>query len=103
MRTIVVTLAAAALVAAAPSGFAGQIQKRQTRQERRIDQGVESGKLTPREAERLNNQEEIIEKERDQAFEGGKLSRRERRDIRHDQRRASQDIRHKKQNAKRAR
>jgi hypothetical protein len=100
MRTVVVALAAAAIAASASSGFAQNIQKHETRQEERIENGVNSGRLTDKEAGRLQNQQEIIHKEREQALEDGKISKRERRDIRHDQKRANKEIHHKKHNAR---
>lgn len=101
---VLALLAAGALVAVSASpGLGATIRKKENRQERRIQRGVRSGKITPKEANRLENQQETIEKERQQAWEDGKLTHRERRDIRHDQRRLGQDIRQKKENDKRVR
>src|SRR5690349_786926 len=100
MKTIVAVITAALLVPAATVLAKRPIAKHEQRQEGRIEQGVESGKLTDKEAERLQNQQEIIDQERKNAAEDGKITRGERREIRHDQRKASKAIRHKKHNAR---
>jgi hypothetical protein len=93
-------LAAAALLVAAgsTSAFAGEITHRENTQERRIENGMENGELTPREANRLEEQQENIESERDRAMRDGHISRDERREIRHDQHAASHTIWRKKHN-----
>jgi len=103
MRRSILMVAAAFLVAGATPGLAGKILKREKREDQRIEQGEKSGKLTPKEAERLEDQQQIIEKEREQAGADGHISKRERRHIRHDQKRLSQDIHKKKHNAKEVR
>src|SRR5438477_9955953 len=92
---------AAVVLATASSGDTASVKKREQRQQHRIERGVESGKLTPKETERLENQQQIIEQEREQAWQDGKMSRRERQDIRHDQNRLSHNIHRKKHNQKR--
>jgi hypothetical protein len=69
-------------------------------QEERIERGEESGRLTPRESNRLENEQETIHQERRRALEDGRVTRGEHREIRHDQRAASRDIRRKKHNAR---
>jgi len=101
MKRTVLVAAGALLVASASPGLAQTVMKREKKQEHRIQRGMQSGKITPKEANRLENQQETIEKEREQAWEDGKMTHRERQDIRHDQRRLSQDIHRKKQNEKR--
>jgi len=99
MKTGIVTaIGVALLVTSAAPGFGGTINKRSQSEENRIEQGKKSGSLTPKETERLENQQEIIDKEREQAKEDGKVTKRERRDIKHDQKRLSKDIYHKKHN-----
>jgi hypothetical protein len=97
MKTIVAIIATVLLVPVS-AALAKPIVKRMDRQEDRIDQGVNSGNLTDKEKERLENQQEIIQKERANAMEDGKVTRGERREIRHDQKRASHAIRRKKHN-----
>jgi hypothetical protein len=99
---ITIYVAAAALVAAsAATVSAGEIRQRMNTQDRRIENGVENGELTPREANRLENQQETIADERARARADGHMSRGERREIHHDQRAASHTIWRKKHNARR--
>ena len=55
-----------------------QIDQRQDRQERRIEQGVRSGELTPRETARLERGQARIRQMERQALADGRISRRER-------------------------
>jgi hypothetical protein len=48
------------------------------------------------------NEQSTIEVERREAMADGKMTKREHQDIRHDQKRLSHDIRHKRHNKKRA-
>ena len=82
----------------ASSGLCKSLKKHEDKQEHRIEQGVNKGKLTPKEADRLENQQQNIERERQEAWEDGKMSPRERKDIRHDQKRLNKDIHNKKHN-----
>lgn len=94
-------IAAAVLVAASGTTVsAGEVRHRMNTQDRRIENGVENGELTPREANRLENQQENIADERARALEDGHMSRGERREIRQDQRAASHSIWRKKHNAR---
>jgi hypothetical protein len=77
------------------------IRHRQAKEQKRINRGVKSGRLTPKETSRLKNEQNLIGIERSQAMLDGKMSKRERTDIRHDQNRLSKDIRHKKHNKRR--
>jgi hypothetical protein len=73
-RTIaVVTMSLFATTAA----FAGEVGRRQERQQARIIQGVKSGALTPREAARLERNEARLEAEKIDMREdnNGKLTR----------------------------
>jgi len=82
----------AALAAVAPAGAATVIDQRQENQERRIDQGIQSGQLTGPEAERLQRQQNRIETMESKAQADGKVSAAERRKIRRAQNRASRRI-----------
>lgn len=55
-----------------------QIDQRQDRQERRIEQGVRSGELTPRETARLERGQARIRHMERKALADGRISRRER-------------------------
>ncbi len=84
MMARIAVLSALALAIAVPAG-AGTIEKRERRQEHRIHAGEKSGKLSPEEAQRLENKEAGLRKE-EQAMRdanGGKLSHADRRALRH--------------------
>ena len=68
------------------------IDQRQANQEQRIDQGVASGQLNGREANRLNKQQEHISKMEDRAKSDGVMTKRERARIGAAQHRASHHI-----------
>lgn len=68
------------------------IDQRQANQEKRIDQGVASGQLNEREANRLNKQQEHINKVEDKAKADGVVTKGERARIDHAQDRASRHI-----------
>ena len=78
-------------LAAAPA-VARSIPGRMWRQGQRIDRGVARGQLTPREAGQLGREQNRIAQERSDARADGRVTRGERREIRHDQRRASRNI-----------
>jgi hypothetical protein len=68
------------------------IDQRQANQEQRIDKGIESGQLNEREANRLNKQQEHINKMEDKAKSDGVVTKKERAGINHAQDRASRNI-----------
>lgn len=68
------------------------IDQRQANQEQRIDKGIESGQLTEREANRLNKQQEHINKLEDKAKADGVVTNKERARIGAAQNRASRNI-----------
>ena len=68
------------------------IDQRQANQEKRIDQGIASGQLNEREANRLNKQQEHINKMENKAKSDGTVTKRERARIDHAQDRASSHI-----------
>lgn len=67
-------------------------------QNRRINRGLATGQLTPREAGRLRSQESHIAQERAAARADGHVTRHERRVIRHDLKRTSRHIWRQKHN-----
>ena len=69
-----------------------RIDQRQANQERRIDQGISSGQLNEREANRLNNQEQHINNMEDKAKSDGVVTKKERARINHTQDRTSRHI-----------
>jgi hypothetical protein len=96
------TICCIALGAALVSSAMATIQKHEQREANRINTGTRRGQLTPKERQRLLNQQTTIELERRQAMADGKMTKREHQDIRHDQKRLSHDIRKKRHNKKRA-
>jgi len=69
-----------------------RIDERQANQEQRIDQGTASGQLDEREANRLNNEQEHINKMEDKAKSDGVMTKKERARIVAAQDRASRHI-----------
>ena len=96
----VAVLGALSLPAFAQYPAAPQIDQRQDRQERRIEQGVRSGELTPREAARLERGQARIRQMERQALADGHISRRERAAINREQDRQNQLIARLKHNAR---
>ena len=74
--------------------LAGEVDRRENRQQARIVQGVKSGELTHKEAAKLEKREAKInaEVQRDRAMNGGKLTPAERTKINAEQNRASRAI-----------
>ena len=68
------------------------IDQRQANQDQRIDQGVASGQLNEREANRLNRQQEHVNKMEDRAMSDGVMTKRERARVGAAQNRASHHI-----------
>jgi hypothetical protein len=69
-----------------------KIDQRQTNQEKRIDQGVASGALTPKEAGKLEKRETKIANDEAAAKADGKVTKEERRKIKREEDRASKAI-----------
>lgn len=68
------------------------IQQREVNQENRIDQGVASGRLTPKEAGRLDAQQARIQQREARMKADGNLTAAERRRLTRQQNRASRNI-----------
>jgi hypothetical protein len=94
-------LVSALFLATSLCAFAANVPERQRKQEHRIERGIRSGKLTPKETQRLRDQQGIINLERAEAKRDGKITGRERADMQHDLNRLSKDIHRKKYNNKR--
>ena len=98
------TMIKALLVVSALSSLAmaGEVDRRETRQQERIGQGVESGQLTPGETARLENQEKRIDNQvkAERAANGGHLTAAERRQVNREQNRESRRIYAAKHNAR---
>jgi hypothetical protein len=78
-----------------------RIDQREANQEKRIDQGVKSGQLTPRETKRLDAEQGRIERAEARAKADGKVTPKEREHIEHMQNKASRDIAHEKHDKQR--
>jgi uncharacterized membrane protein YebE (DUF533 family) len=89
-------------MAFAEAGTPG-IDQRQANQEQRIDQGIASGQLNEREANRLNKQQEHINRMEDHAKADGVVTNKERGRITHAQNQASHHIARQKHDAQGAR
>ena len=68
------------------------VDARQERQQQRIDQGVASGELNQREANRLERQQDRIQGMEDKAKADGTVTNQERRQLNRAQNRASRNI-----------
>jgi hypothetical protein len=73
----VVSVGVLAQAASAPAATPG-IDRRQANQEKRIDQGIASGQLTPREARRMERQHNAVNKAEDKAKADGVVTQSER-------------------------
>ncbi len=77
-----------------------QVERRAARQQKRIDQGVATGKLTPKEAANLERREAKIEKDIAKAEADGKITKKEQAKLNAEENRASRKIARKKHNAR---
>lgn len=95
MRRLITIVAATTMLAACggrslgPRAGAGAQQERQTD---RIQQGVETGELTNKEARDLRDQQRDIKADRRDARSDGKVTNKERRQIQQKQKDASKEI-----------
>jgi hypothetical protein len=91
-------LSASALAqASAPAGTnTPRVDQRQANQEQRIDNGVASGQLTPRETRRLTREQNVVDRAENKAKADGTVTAHERNRLHKMQRHASKDIRHQK-------
>ena len=87
-----------AIVAALGIGLAGSVfaqagtVQRDVNQQRRIEQGLQSGDLTTREAARLEREEARVERDQSRAMQDGKLTPAEKARLAREQNRVSRDI-----------
>lgn len=104
----ILTLTALAAVLAAPTlalalDSTPRIDQRQQNQQQRIDQGVNSGALTDREAHRLQHGQQRVQNMEQRALADGKMSMKERARLEHAQDHQSKHIfgeKHDKQRVK---
>ena len=95
MRALVATfLTAGLLLSTTAMAAEGKIQRRKERQQQRIGEGVENGKLTPKETAHLEHKEAGLNKQirQDRKANGGKLTGQEKAQINREQNRLSKNI-----------
>ena len=80
------------LIAFVSSSEAARMDRRQRHQGARINQGVRSGNLTKEEAHGLRSEQRKIRREKREARADGVVTQEERKEIRQDQKAASQEI-----------
>ncbi len=96
LSTFVIALLSQSVFAASTDD--PKIHQREQNQEKRIEQGVRSGQLTPREAGRLEAQQAKIQQDEARMKADGKLTPAERKKLTREQNRASRNIYRKKHN-----
>jgi uncharacterized membrane protein YebE (DUF533 family) len=79
-----------------------RIDQRQENQQKRIDNGVNSGALTAKETNTLDKREAKIEADKEAAKSDGKVTKAERKKLKHEENKTSRAIYRKKHNARTA-
>ncbi len=101
-NSVKITIITGMLICASAAAHAGTndpgIQQREVNQQERIDQGIQSGQLTPREAGRLEAQQARIQQNEARMKADGNLTGKERAKLTREQNRASRNIYRKKHN-----
>ena len=82
-KSLATLVLAAPLLAFAQTPSTPRVDQRQANQERRIEQGVQSGSLTPREAARLERGQDHVQNLEDKAKADGKVTPKERARLQH--------------------
>lgn len=101
MKSLILTAIISSLILVLP-GLANAgtrdplVNKRQERQENRIEQGIASGELTKHEARRLHSKERAIKAKEHTYKADGTLTPAERKDLHHDLSALSKDIKREK-------
>jgi uncharacterized membrane protein YebE (DUF533 family) len=90
--TIIALMLTAPLAAFAQSTATPKFDQRQANQERRIDQGVQSGALTPKETGRLEKGQNHLQTMEDKAKSDGQVTKQERAKLQHAENRQSERI-----------
>ncbi len=78
------------------------IDQRQANQDKRIDQGVASGTLTPKEAKRMENQQAAVDRAEEKAKADGAVTAQERKRLNKAQNQTSRHIHRQKHDAQTA-
>ena len=101
LATVTLAILSAAVTAQAAEPAASganmpRVDKRQAKQEARIEQGVASGQLTSRETLRLEREQKHVAVAETKAEADGKVTAKEKARLDHMQNKASRDIHHQK-------
>ncbi len=99
---VLAIMLAASLAPAQQQDNTPRVDKREARQQKRIDQGVKSGQLTTKEANKLEKEQARVKKNEAKAKADGKVTPRERKKLTREQNKASRDIYRLKHNQKKA-
>ena len=99
IRTLSVILMGGLILGTVASTDAGPFTRREARQQARINQGIRTGEVTPREFRYLEREQASIEAHRRMAWSDGRLSPWEARHLTREQDRVSHDIWRAKHNA----
>jgi len=102
LAVLVAVVVCLSVVSAQQKDKTPRVQKREVRQQKRITQGVKSGHLTPKEANRLEKQQAKIRNDKVKVKSDGKVTPQERAKLTREQNRASRNIYRKKHNQKTA-
>lgn len=105
MRKIIAALVLGVMTLGTTAGASAQVNVRQLNQERRIDAGARSGKLTRYEARRLRGEQHAIERRKThlKARHGGHMTRRDKREVHMLQDRANRHLLNQKHDGQRGR
>ena len=93
---VLAVLPAVALAQSTGTTSTPRIDQRQAEQQKRINQGVQSGQLTTKEAARLEKGQAHVQKMENKVVADGKVTRKERAHIEHAQDKQSRKIHHQK-------
>jgi hypothetical protein len=96
---VLVALALAGAAFAQSDPATPRVDRREARQQKRIDKGVASGQLTPKEAARMQAQQGRIKAAEANAKSDGLVTAKERAGLARRQNKASRNIRHNKHDA----
>jgi hypothetical protein len=105
MNPKILAAAVTALAFALPAGAqtaTPRVDQRQANQDKRIDQGVQSGELNSKEAARLENGQNKVERMEDRAKADGTVTKKEKGALHHAQEKQSKRIFRQKHDAQKA-
>src|SRR5438046_1707441 len=98
-RSMFVLALGAAFAGAASAADTGAVVQRDVNQQQRIEQGLQSGQLTTREASKLEREQSRVDKMESNALKDGKMTPAEQARINREQNKVSRDIYREKHDA----